>query len=26
VSERRLSLGRFGVDLFSLARQYGAHG
>jgi hypothetical protein len=26
MSERRLSLGRFGVDLFSLAGQYGAHG
>jgi hypothetical protein len=26
VSERRLSLGRLGVDLFSLASQHGAHG
>ena len=26
VSERRLSLGRLGVDLFSLDGQHGAHG
>jgi hypothetical protein len=25
VSERRLSLGRLGVDLFALAGQHGAH-
>jgi hypothetical protein len=26
VSDRRLSLGRLGVNLFSLAGQHGAHG